>query len=67
MCPQAEDPYDTENGSQGNTMLMSPSQEPAELQEKPSLPNVNGTGAQENGTGQNGRSGRQPCPADSQM
>ncbi|CAN8199931.1 unnamed protein product [Coccothraustes coccothraustes] len=62
----AEDPYDTENCSQGNTMLMSPSQEPAELQEKPNLPNANG-GAQENGTGQNGRSGRQHRPADSQM
>nr|XP_030147636.3 hematopoietic progenitor cell antigen CD34 isoform X1 [Taeniopygia guttata] len=58
----AEDPYYTENGSQGNTMLMCPSQEPAELQEKPNLPNLpnaNG-GTQENGTGsQNGRSGRQ--------
>ncbi|XP_058712043.1 hematopoietic progenitor cell antigen CD34 [Poecile atricapillus] len=64
----AEDPYYTE--SQGNTMLMSPSQEPAELQEKPNLPNLNG-GTQENGTGQasskSGRSGRQQSPADTQM
>ncbi|XP_010075385.1 PREDICTED: hematopoietic progenitor cell antigen CD34, partial [Pterocles gutturalis] len=43
----AEDPYYTENGSQGNTMLMMPSQEQPELQEKP---NLNG-GTQENGTG----------------
>ncbi|XP_068015703.1 hematopoietic progenitor cell antigen CD34 isoform X2 [Melanerpes formicivorus] len=61
----AEDPY--ENGSQGNTMLMMPPQEQAELQEKP---NLNG-GTQENGTGQasskNGHSGRQHSPADSQM
>ncbi|XP_041323743.1 hematopoietic progenitor cell antigen CD34 [Pyrgilauda ruficollis] len=60
----AEDPYYTENGSQGNTMLMSPSQEPAEPQEKP---NLNG-GTQENGTGsKNGRSGRQHSPADTEM
>ncbi|XP_039551844.1 hematopoietic progenitor cell antigen CD34 [Passer montanus] len=57
----AEDPYYTENGSQGNTMLMSPSQEPAELQEKP---NLNG-GAQENGTGS--KNGRQHSPADTEM
>lgn len=67
---QAEDPYYTENGSQGNTMLMSPSQEPAELQEKPNLPNLNG-GTQENGTGQasskNGHSARQHSPADTEM
>ncbi|XP_054251938.1 hematopoietic progenitor cell antigen CD34 [Indicator indicator] len=60
-----EDPY--ENGSQGNTMLMMPPQEQAELQEKP---NLNG-GTQENGTGQasskNGHSGRQHSPADTQM
>ncbi|XP_030821562.1 hematopoietic progenitor cell antigen CD34 [Camarhynchus parvulus] len=66
----AEDPYDAENGSQGNTMLMSPSQEPAELQEKPNLPKVNG-GTQEKGTGpassQNGHSGRQHRPADTEM
>ncbi|KAL9824378.1 LOW QUALITY PROTEIN: hematopoietic progenitor cell antigen CD34 [Geothlypis trichas] len=66
----AEDPYDTENGSQGNTMLMSPSQEPAELQEKPNLPNLNG-GSQEKGPGpassQNGHSGRQHRPADTEM
>ncbi|XP_054504973.2 hematopoietic progenitor cell antigen CD34 [Agelaius phoeniceus] len=66
----AEDPYDTENGSQGNTMLMSPSQEPAELQEKPNLPKVNG-GTQEKGPGhassQNGHSGRQHRPADTEM
>ncbi|RLV96970.1 hypothetical protein DV515_00012254 [Chloebia gouldiae] len=64
----AEDPYYTENGSQGNTMLMSPSQEAAELQEKPNLPNLNG-GTQENGTGQasspNGQ--RQRSPADTEM
>ncbi|XP_009071768.1 PREDICTED: hematopoietic progenitor cell antigen CD34, partial [Acanthisitta chloris] len=63
----AEDPYYTENGSQGNTMLMTPSQEPAELQEKP---NLNG-GTQENGTGQtsskNGHSARQHSPADTEM
>uniref|UniRef100_A0A8C5U1F7 Uncharacterized protein n=1 Tax=Malurus cyaneus samueli TaxID=2593467 RepID=A0A8C5U1F7_9PASS len=62
----AEDPYYTE--SQGNTMLMTPSQEPAELQEKPNLPNLNG-GTQENGTGQasskNGHS--KNSPADSEM
>ncbi|XP_039421301.1 hematopoietic progenitor cell antigen CD34 [Corvus cornix cornix] len=66
----AEDPYYTENGSQGNTMLMSPSQEPAELQEKPNLPNLNG-GTQENGTGQasskNSHSARQHSPADTEM
>uniref|UniRef100_A0A8C5JRD1 CD34 molecule n=1 Tax=Junco hyemalis TaxID=40217 RepID=A0A8C5JRD1_JUNHY len=66
----AEDPYDTENGSQGNTLLMSPSQEPAELQEKPNPPNVNG-GSPEKGTGpaasQNGHSGRQHRPADTEM
>nr|XP_026652653.1 hematopoietic progenitor cell antigen CD34 [Zonotrichia albicollis] len=70
LCPQAEDPYDTENGSQGNTLLMSPSQEPAELQEKPNPPNVNG-GSPEKGTGpaasQNGHSGRQHRPADTEM
>ncbi|KAJ7427929.1 CD34 molecule [Willisornis vidua] len=63
----AEDPYYTEHGSQGNTMLMAPSQEPAELQEKP---NLNG-GTQENGTGQasskNGHSARQHSPADTEM
>nr|XP_021391656.1 hematopoietic progenitor cell antigen CD34 [Lonchura striata domestica] len=66
----AEDPYYTESGSQGNTMLMSPSQEPAELQEKPSPPSppsLNGA-AQENGTGsQSGRPGRQRSPADTAM
>lgn len=70
VSPQAEDPYYTESGSQGNTMLMTPSQEPAELQEKPNLPNHNG-GTQENGTGQagskNGHSGRQHSPADTEM
>ncbi|XP_035755818.1 hematopoietic progenitor cell antigen CD34 [Egretta garzetta] len=63
----AEDPYYMENGSQGNTMLMTPSQEQPELQEKP---NLNG-GAQENGTGQasskNGHSARQHSPADTEM
>ncbi|XP_010021449.1 PREDICTED: hematopoietic progenitor cell antigen CD34 [Nestor notabilis] len=63
----AEDPYYTENGSQGNTMLMIPPQEQPELQEKP---NLNG-GTQENGTGQasskNGHSGRQQSPADTEM
>uniref|UniRef100_A0A8V5H487 Uncharacterized protein n=1 Tax=Melopsittacus undulatus TaxID=13146 RepID=A0A8V5H487_MELUD len=63
----AEDPYYTENGSQGNTMLMIPAQEQPELQEKP---NLNG-GTQENGTGQasskNGHSGRQQSPADTEM
>ncbi|XP_009701468.1 PREDICTED: hematopoietic progenitor cell antigen CD34 [Cariama cristata] len=63
----AEDPYYTENGSQGNTMLMMPSQEQPELQEKP---NLNG-GTQENGTGQasskNGHSARQHSPADTEM
>ncbi|XP_009271023.1 PREDICTED: hematopoietic progenitor cell antigen CD34 isoform X2 [Aptenodytes forsteri] len=63
----AEDPYYTENGSQGNTMLMIPSQEQPELQEKP---NLNG-GTQENGTGQasskNGHSARQHSPADTEM
>ncbi|XP_057241293.1 hematopoietic progenitor cell antigen CD34 [Malurus melanocephalus] len=62
----AEDPYYTE--SQGNAMLMTPSQEPPELQEKPNLPNLNG-GTQENGTGQasskNGHS--KNSPADSEM
>ncbi|KAM6998409.1 hematopoietic progenitor cell antigen CD34 [Passerculus sandwichensis] len=66
----AEDPYDTENGSQGNTLLMSPSQEPAEPQEKPSPPNANG-GSPEKGAGpaasQNGHSGRQHRPADTEM
>ncbi|XP_008934015.1 PREDICTED: hematopoietic progenitor cell antigen CD34, partial [Merops nubicus] len=63
----AEDPYYTESGSQGNTMLMMPPQEQAELQEKP---NLNG-GTQENGTGQaaskNGPSGRQHSPGDTEM
>ncbi|XP_063212840.1 hematopoietic progenitor cell antigen CD34 isoform X2 [Chroicocephalus ridibundus] len=63
----AEDPYYAENGSQANTMLMTPPQEQPELQEKP---NLNG-GTQENGTGQasskNGHSGRQHSPADTQM
>ncbi|XP_075377913.1 hematopoietic progenitor cell antigen CD34 [Mycteria americana] len=63
----AEDPYYTENGSQGNTMLMMPPQEQPELQEKP---NLNG-GTQENGTGQasskNGHSARQHSPADTEM
>ncbi|XP_027573626.1 hematopoietic progenitor cell antigen CD34 [Pipra filicauda] len=63
----AEDPYYTENGSQGNTMLMTPSQEQPEPQEKP---NLNG-GTQENGTGQasskNGHSARQHSPADTEM
>ncbi|XP_009460682.1 PREDICTED: hematopoietic progenitor cell antigen CD34 [Nipponia nippon] len=63
----AEDPYYTENGSQGNTMLMMSPQEQAELQEKP---NLNG-GTQENGTGQasskNGHSARQHSPADTEM
>ncbi|KAJ7402449.1 CD34 molecule [Pitangus sulphuratus] len=63
----AEDPYYTENGSQGNTMLMTPSQEQPEQQEKP---NLNG-GTQENGTGQasskNGHSARQHSPADTEM
>ncbi|XP_032865509.2 hematopoietic progenitor cell antigen CD34 [Tyto alba] len=63
----AEDPYYTENGSQGNTMLMMPPQEHPELQEKP---NLNG-GTQENGTGQasskNGHSARQHSPADTEM
>ncbi|XP_010187619.1 PREDICTED: hematopoietic progenitor cell antigen CD34 [Mesitornis unicolor] len=63
----AEDPYYTENGSQGNTMLMTAPQEHPELQEKP---NLNG-GTQENGTGQasskNGHSGRQHSPANSEM
>ncbi|KAM6311048.1 hematopoietic progenitor cell antigen CD34 [Podargus strigoides] len=62
----AEDPYYTENGSQGNTMLMLPPQEQPELQEKP---NLNG-GTQENGTGQasskNGHSARHN-PADTEM
>ncbi|XP_063034214.1 hematopoietic progenitor cell antigen CD34 [Melospiza melodia melodia] len=66
----AEDPYDTENGSQGNTLLMSPSQEPAEPQEKPNPPKANG-GSPEKGTGpaasQNGHSGRQHRPADTEM
>ncbi|KAM7032642.1 hematopoietic progenitor cell antigen CD34 [Acridotheres tristis] len=66
----AEDPYYTEHGSQGNTLLMTPSQEPAELQEKPNLPSLNGA-TQENGTGQasskNGHSGRQHSPADTEM
>ncbi|XP_069732271.1 hematopoietic progenitor cell antigen CD34 isoform X2 [Phaenicophaeus curvirostris] len=63
----AEDPYYVDNGSQGNTMLMMPHQEQAELQEKP---NLNG-GTQENGTGQassqNGHSARQHSPADTEM
>ncbi|XP_009957539.1 PREDICTED: hematopoietic progenitor cell antigen CD34 [Leptosomus discolor] len=63
----AEDPYYTENGSQGNTMLMMSPEEQPELQEKP---NLNG-GTQENGTGQasskNGHSGRQHSPADTEM
>ncbi|XP_030329205.1 hematopoietic progenitor cell antigen CD34 isoform X2 [Strigops habroptila] len=63
----AEDPYYTENSSQGNTMLMIPPQEEPELQEKP---NLNG-GTQENGTGQasskNSHSGRQQSPADTEM
>ncbi|KAM6398913.1 hematopoietic progenitor cell antigen CD34 [Rhynochetos jubatus] len=63
----AEDPYYTENGSQGNTMLMMPPQEQPELSEKP---NLNG-GTQENGTGQasskNGHSARQHSPADTEM
>ncbi|XP_071624335.1 hematopoietic progenitor cell antigen CD34 [Heliangelus exortis] len=63
----AEDPYYTENGSQGNTMLMVPPQEQPELQEKP---NLNG-GTQENGTGQasskNISSARQHSPADTEM
>ncbi|KAM9268604.1 hematopoietic progenitor cell antigen CD34 [Morus bassanus] len=63
----AEDPYYTENGSQGNTMLMMSPQEQPELQEKP---NLNG-GTQENGTGQasskNGHSARQHSPADTEM
>ncbi|XP_032936224.1 hematopoietic progenitor cell antigen CD34 [Catharus ustulatus] len=66
----AEDPYYTEHGSQGNTLLMTPSQEPAELQEKPNVPSLNGA-TQENGTGQasskNGHSGRQHSPADTEM
>lgn len=71
LCPrQAEDPYYTEHGSQGNTLLMTPSQEPAELQEKPNVPSLNGA-TQENGTGQasskNGHSGRQHSPADTEM
>ncbi|XP_052671590.1 hematopoietic progenitor cell antigen CD34 isoform X1 [Harpia harpyja] len=63
----AEDPYYTENGSQGNTMLMMSPQEQPELQEKP---NLNG-GTQENGTGQasskNGHSAKQHSPADTEM
>ncbi|XP_010154983.1 PREDICTED: hematopoietic progenitor cell antigen CD34 [Eurypyga helias] len=63
----AEDPYYTENGSQGNTMLMMPPQEQPDLSEKP---NLNG-GTQENGTGQasskNGHSARQHSPADTEM
>ncbi|XP_010133911.1 PREDICTED: hematopoietic progenitor cell antigen CD34 [Buceros rhinoceros silvestris] len=63
----AEDPYYTESGSQGNTMLMMPPQEQPELQEKP---NLNG-GTQENGTGQvsskNGHSARQHSPANTEM
>uniref|UniRef100_A0A8C4TXZ1 CD34 molecule n=1 Tax=Falco tinnunculus TaxID=100819 RepID=A0A8C4TXZ1_FALTI len=63
----AEDPYYTENGSQGNTMLMMPPQEQPEPQEKP---NLNG-GTQENGTGQasskNSHSARQHSPADTEM
>uniref|UniRef100_A0A8B9Z201 CD34 n=1 Tax=Buteo japonicus TaxID=224669 RepID=A0A8B9Z201_9AVES len=63
----AEDPYYTESGSQGNTMLMMSPQEQPELQEKP---NLNG-GTQENGTGQasskNGHSAKQHSPADTEM
>uniref|UniRef100_A0A803V800 CD34 molecule n=1 Tax=Ficedula albicollis TaxID=59894 RepID=A0A803V800_FICAL len=63
----AEDPYYTE--PQGNTLLMTPPQEPAELREKPNLPSLNGA-TQEKGPGQassqNGHSGRQQG-ADSEM
>lgn len=61
----AEDPYYAENGSQGNTLLMTPSQEQAEVQEKP---NLNG-GTQENGqaSSKNGHSARQHSPADTEM
>ncbi|XP_067404649.1 hematopoietic progenitor cell antigen CD34 isoform X2 [Emydura macquarii macquarii] len=62
-----EDPYYTENDSQGNTVITVASQEQLETQEKP---NLNG-GAQKNGTGQtsskNGHSARQHVVADTEL
>uniref|UniRef100_A0A8D0HLF9 CD34 molecule n=1 Tax=Sphenodon punctatus TaxID=8508 RepID=A0A8D0HLF9_SPHPU len=62
-----EDPYYTENGSHGNTMISVTSQEQTEPQEKP---NLNG-GAQESRTGQsaskNGHSTRPHVVADSEL
>lgn len=62
-----EDPYYTDNDSQGNTVITVASQEPSEPQEKP---NLNG-GAQKNGAGQasskNGHSAKQHVVADTEL
>uniref|UniRef100_A0A8C8SIP9 CD34 molecule n=1 Tax=Pelusios castaneus TaxID=367368 RepID=A0A8C8SIP9_9SAUR len=62
-----EDPYYTENSSQGNTVITVASPEPSEPREKP---NLNG-GTQKNGTGQasskNGHSARQHVVADTEL
>ncbi|XP_060087240.1 hematopoietic progenitor cell antigen CD34 [Heteronotia binoei] len=52
-----EDPYYTENGSRGNTVISVASQEQSDLQDKP---NLNG-GARENGTGQPAAKNGQSC------
>lgn len=52
-----EDPYYTENGSHGNTVISVASHEQSDLQDKP---NLNG-GARENGTGQPASKNGQSC------
>ncbi|XP_077190971.1 hematopoietic progenitor cell antigen CD34 [Paroedura picta] len=52
-----EDPYYTENGSRGNTVISVASHEQSDLQDKP---NLNG-GARENGTGQPASKNGQSC------
>ncbi|KAL8179088.1 UNVERIFIED_CONTAM: hypothetical protein K2H54_059529 [Gekko kuhli] len=52
-----EDPYYTENGSHGNTVIPVASHEQSDLQDKP---NLNG-GARENGTGQPASKNGQSC------
>nr|XP_056701199.1 hematopoietic progenitor cell antigen CD34 [Euleptes europaea] len=62
-----EDPYYTENGSHGNTVISVASHERSDLQDKP---NLNG-GARENGTGQpaskNGQSCKPQVVADTEL
>nr|XP_028590279.1 hematopoietic progenitor cell antigen CD34 [Podarcis muralis] len=63
----SEDPYYTENGSHGNTVVSVASHEQSDLQDKP---NFNG-GARENGTGQptskNGHSTKPHVVADTEL